>query len=79
MELRAPLHRFNSPGVQLTIICWGTMTCGTPSMTCVVIGTARAGAANASAAAIAIRSRRSESMEAGMSNAPANFAHESIQ
>ena len=50
---RAAVHREGSTaGLQLTISCCDAMTCGRPSMTCVVAVAARAGLASAAAAAI---------------------------
>src|SRR6267143_5574844 len=55
-ELRAEVHKLSAAdGLQLTISCCGTMTCGRPSMTCVVAVTARAGPASARATATGTR------------------------
>src|SRR2546428_7721518 len=53
-RLRAVVQRLaRTDGLQRTIICCGAMTCGSPSITCVTVGVARAGAASASANRIA--------------------------
>ncbi len=61
-------------GLQLTIICCGAMTCGSPSMTWVTFDVARAGPASASTAA---RERGMDRwmpvMHGGRSNSTANL------